>query len=442
MPNNFAYFALIIWPFISILFYKKLPIVHATFWTIVGGFLLLPVKTAIDFPFIPPLDKESIPAIMALVGCRYIKKIKIKLLSGSGVERWLIIVLLVTPFITMINNQEPFRFIPGLTLHDTISSVIGLYLKILPFIIGLQLIKTYEDQLALIKLLVIACLLYSLPVLFEVRMSPQLHTWIYGFFPHSFGQQMRYGGFRPVVFLGHGLLVSMFVAIALGATAILFREKIKVHKIPSGVVIIYFLLILFMCKTIGSFLLGVILLVLIAWMPINIVKRASLVIVFIVMAYPLLSILDLFPHQKLIQMATDFDPDRGQSLGFRFFHENILLQHAQQKLFFGWGGWGRNRLEESVTDGYWIQVFGQYGIFGFASLFGLLALSVWRSIKLSSLLKSKDEQILLLCHAVIISVVLINQLPNSSLGAWVIFLSGALFGRGSFINVYNRNRFT
>jgi len=168
MPNTFAYIALIIWPFISLLFYKKLPIVNATFWTIVGGFLILPVKVAIDFPFIPPLDKESIPVIAALIGCIFIKKVKIKLLPKAGIEKWLVLVLLITPFFTMLNNQESYNYIPGLTLHDTISSILNMYLRVLPFILGLQLIKAHEDQLMLFKLLVIAGLLYSVLILFEI----------------------------------------------------------------------------------------------------------------------------------------------------------------------------------------------------------------------------------------------------------------------------------
>ena len=138
MPNNFAYIALILWPFISLLFYKRMPIVQATFWTMVGGFLFLPVKTAIDFPFIPPLDKGSIPVIAALIGCRYIKKVKITLLPKEGIERWLVLILLIVPFITTLNNQETHNFIPGLTLHDTLSAVINQYLFILPLILGIH----------------------------------------------------------------------------------------------------------------------------------------------------------------------------------------------------------------------------------------------------------------------------------------------------------------
>jgi len=433
MPNNFAYIALILWPFISLLFYRHMPIVQATFWTIVGGFLVLPVKTVIDFPFIPPLDKELIPVIAALIGCRYIKKIKIKLVPKEGVERWLVLLFIISPIFTTLNNQEPFNGIPGLTLHDTISAIIHQYLFIFPFILGMQIIKTYDDQLLLFKLLVVAGLIYSVPILFEVRMSPQLHTWVYGFFPHSFFQQVRYDGFRSVVFLGHGLIVSMFIAVSLGAASILLKEKIKLKIIPPWFIVLYLILLLYLNKTIGSFLLGIFVFIAITRLSIHTIRRISLIIIFIALLYPLLSLMDLFPHQQMIQIATDFDPARGESLAYRFRNEAILLDHAKDKILFGWGGWNRNRLEGTVTDGYWIILLGQYGIAGFVSLFGLAVLSVWRAIKTVRHLKDKVEIRIVAYHGLLVSVIMIDQLPNASIAAWLIFIIGALLGRSNYI---------
>ena len=429
MPNTFAYIALISWPFISLIFYKRLPVINATFWTIVGGFLILPVKVAIDFPLIPPLNKESIPAIAALIGCKYIKKIKINFFPKQGLEKWFILGLITLPFITMLNNQESINFIPGLTFLDSLSSSLRLYLVLLPLILGMQIIKTYEDQLLLFRLLVVACLFYSLLILYEIRMSPQLHTTIYGFFPHSFLQQFRAGGFRAVVFLGHGLTVSMFIAVALGAATILLRSKVKLFGLSSWLFIVYLFLVLILNKSIGALLLGLLLFTAVAWMPVNIIKRVSILLAFIVLLYPLLSIFDYFPHEMLIEMANNYDPARGGSLAFRFYHENLLLEHAQQKLFFGWGGWGRNRLEDSVTDGNWIIILGVLGLIGFLLLFGLLTNTVWKSTKAYILLKNNHERKILLAHALIVSVIMIDQLPNASLAAWMFFLIGALLGR-------------
>ena len=71
--------------------------------------------------------------------------------------------------------------------------------------------------------LVVAGLAYSVPMLIEVRLSPQINIWVYGFFQHNFDQMMRYGGFRPIVFLPHGLWVAFFALMALVAAVGLWR---------------------------------------------------------------------------------------------------------------------------------------------------------------------------------------------------------------------------
>jgi len=433
MPNLFAYIALIAWPFIALLFYKRLSALEATFWTIIGGFLLLPVRVAIDFPFVPPMNKESIVAISALIGCRYVSRIKVKFVPPDGIERWLILILLITPFFTVLNNQEPIHFIRGLSLYDALSTIINQYLTLLPFILGLQLIKSQHDQILLFKLLVIAGLAYSVPILFEVRMSPQLHTWIYGFFPHSFIQQYRYDGFRPVVFMGHGLVVAMFVAMTFGMSTLLMKQKIRIGRLPPQLIVGYLFVLLILCKSAGAFILGVFLFIAIAWTPNTIIKRASLSIVAIFMLYPFLSIFDLFPHDKLIRLIENYDVTRAESLGFRFNNEHLLLIHAKEKLLTGWGVWGRNRLEGVTTDGYWIIFFGQFGIVGFVSLFGLLAIGVWKAIKVSFMIENKNNRKILLSYALIVAVMLIDQLPNASLSAWMFFIVGGLLGRARSI---------
>ena len=283
-----------------------------------------------------------------------------------------------------------------------------------------------------------SALFYSVLILFEIRMSPQLHTWVYGYFPHSFGQQSRFGGFRAVVFLGHGLIVSMYLAIALGAFTILWKSNIKLKGIPPWAIIMYFFALLLLNKTMSGFILGSILFFAISYLSIKMLRRLGLLLIFIVILYPAISIFDFSPHEKLIQLATDFDVERGESLRFRFFHENLLVEHAQKKLFFGWGDWGRNLLEGSVKDGYWIGIFGVQGLIGFSALFGLTFLAVWRASKASYLLKDKNEIHILLSHALIVTIIMIDQLPNSSFYAWVIFIIGALLGRATTILYENK----
>ena len=204
MGNNFSYIMLIIWPLVAIYLYRAKTIQVATVWTILGGFLLLPVKTSIDLPMIPEMGKQTIPVISALIGCWLIKKQRISYFKELGGAKYLVALFLMVPFITAALNSDAVivgrRYLPGLSYYDGLSAMVNQFLIIAPFFIGRQLFKTYDDQLLMFRLLVIAGLFYSILMLFEVRMSPQLHTWVYGYFPHEFAQQMRFGGFRPVVF--------------------------------------------------------------------------------------------------------------------------------------------------------------------------------------------------------------------------------------------------
>jgi len=119
-------------------------------------------------------------------------------------------------------------------------------------------------------------------------------------------------------------------------------------------------------------------------------------------------------------------------LGFRFYHEAQLLDLAVQKPFFGWGGWGRNRLIDSITDGYWIIVMGKYGVFGFVGIFGLLGYSVLRGLKAVSYTTDVQEKRVLLGLALLVTLIMVDQIPNSSLSrSWMLFLVGALLARAN-----------
>src|SRR5262249_13356926 len=130
---------------------------------------------------------------------------------------------------------------------------------LLPFFLARQLLRDAESNIEVLRVLVLAGLAYSVPALFEVRMSPQLHAWIYGFFPHSFGQQIRDGGFRPVVFLGHGLLVAFFMMTTAVAAAAFWRTRSRLIRMPAEGITAYLGGVLLLCKALGAFIYGAVL---------------------------------------------------------------------------------------------------------------------------------------------------------------------------------------
>ena len=70
-----------------------------------------------------------------------------------------------------------------------------------------------------------AALIYAPLCLLELRLSPQLHRWVYGYHQHDFVQTMRDGGYRPMVFMEHGLMVSFWMAAAALTAFWLWHER-------------------------------------------------------------------------------------------------------------------------------------------------------------------------------------------------------------------------
>ncbi len=450
--NELAYAMLAIWPIFSIRLYQTKTIQVATLWTILGGFMFLPVRTEVDLPLIPPLGKNSIPVISALLGCWFIKQQKILFFTGNGLFKFLVISIFLVPFITTELNNDAIilagRFIDGLNHHDALSATLKQFLFIAPFFIGRRFFRTYENQILMFKVLVVAGLYYSLLMLFEIRMSPQLHSWIYGYYPHSFLQQMRQGGFRPMVFMGHGLLTSFFITMVLTSAIVLWKNKEKATRFSASKVSYYLLVVLLLCKSIASLSYGL--------FTFFLIKRAApkrqihfaIILVLLALLYPSLSILKIFPHQKISEVAASINADRAQSLDFRFKNEEVLLEHARERFFFGWGGWGRNRVydergkNKTVTDGRWVITFGQFGWIGFLLEFGLLGMTVFKANIASRLIKNKKELNLISAHALLVGVILIDQLPNASLAPWLWFLAGILLGRVEAIIAHTKNKVT
>jgi hypothetical protein len=221
----------------------------------------------------------------------------------------------------------------------------------------------------------------------------------------------------------------MFMAITIGTAASIWREKLKIKNFPNAAIVVFLLIILMLCKSVGPFLYGLFLLIAIRLFKYKTLIRGSIVIASLFLLYPLLSLGDLFPHQFLLNLAGSIDPDRAQSLQTRFTNETELLEHAYQKIYFGWGGWGRNRLDNSITDGAWIIMVGQYGLLGFGAIAGLGWLAIWRGYKSIRFLPTPQMKNLMASHALIISIILIDQIPNASSSIWTWFLIGALVGR-------------
>ncbi len=439
-PNQFAFLMLMIWPIVTLVLFKKLPPGRAFLATMVAGYLILPEPPAtFDFPLAPPLSKHNIPAFSAFLCLMFMYGRKGPLLPENLVGKLLVLVFIFSPAFTALTNMEPVFFgevgLPGLGVKDAIALSIQQFLTIIPFLIARQFLADREAQRDVLVALLIGGMFYSVLMLIEIRLSPQLNLWIYGYFQHFFNQTFRFGGWRPVVFLYHGLWVSFFCMTAVAAAWALWRKDEKLPKFRTFLMAAYLTVVLVLSKSMGAVLFAAILIPLVLFFSRSMQMKVALVVGLLAVAYPVLKGADLVPQDQLLQRAEEVDPDRAASLKFRFDNENILLERAYLKPIFGWGSWGRNHILDpftgiilTVTDGRWIITIGVYGWIGFLAEFGLLVfpiIMVWReTIAFRRGVLSPYTGVL----ALILAINVVDMIPNATLTPLTWILAGALVG--------------
>lgn len=441
MPNALAYIALFAWPIAAIWIFKRKPVQDAVILLILLPFLFLPEKVGVDLPGIPPLDKKSIPILMLWLLLSVGKnKIQIFSMPNDKLGKVLLISLFLYPVVTWLGNRDAYYFgplyFPALTFTgDLISLEFSAFCtQFLPFVIGWKLLGSRDGHQKIAQYLLLFGLVYSIPMLWEVRMSPQLHTHIYGFFPHDFSQMMRQGGFRPLVFTSHGLVLAILCAYWCIIAAIFVRAKSPFLAKYNRWILIYFLVLLVLCKTLGALLLALVFVPVVLLFKRRRILQVSALLAWVVLLYPLLRAEGLFPIYEIVDLSMSVSEERGGSLQFRVTNEEQLLARAEERKLTGWGGWGRNRIYDeatgkdiSITDGFWIIVIGIFGWFGYLVIFGLLiypVVGIWRRVKATGV-----EPSLFTCGLVVILTMnLLDLLPNSSISSITWVIAGALYG--------------
>lgn len=416
-----------------------LPAHRALIWSVLGAYLLLPVSTAFELPGVPPLDKTTISNLSILLCC--ILFVREKWLSALNDPALVVLAstFILSPFFTAFFNPEPLlfadRLIPAMTMYDAFAQAAINGIALIPFVAAHGLINSDQRRWQVIAILVTAALAYSVLMLIEVRLSPQLHRMIYGFFPHSFGQQMRGGGFRPVVFLGHGLLVAIFCAMAVTAAVARWRESRGRQRTRAGLIAIYFGVVLLLCKSVGAIILAVLFTPIVAFLRAKRVAAIGAAACIILLLYPAIRSTGLVPTVTISELTNSFSTDRAGSLGVRLINEDQLLKRAAEKPMFGWGSWGRNRIysaedgrDLSITDGAWIITLGMWGWVGYLSTFGLLTFGSLRILVSRESSRTIAPVVAVACT--LLAMNLLDSLPNASVGTLTWLIAGTLAAAG------------
>lgn len=443
-----AGFSLVLWPCIAMALFVATRLQVALVATIIGGFLLLPTATEFDLPIMPALDKHSVPSFAALLSIIAIlasSSGKKYLVSGEVLRGWIprnpvilicLALLILGPLGTVASNREPLIYgplvLPALQFYDVFAVILDTLTLLLPFFLARKVLASSEGQRVLILGIVLAATGYAFLALYEVRMSPQLNNVVYGFFPHSWLQHIRGDGWRPLVFLIHGLVLGIYLSIAFIIAVGLARNSTGKMRLIWILVAAWLFGTLILAKSVGAVLIAIVMAGITLFLPRRLQILATVVIALCVLIYPVLRANDLVPVDRILEITEGISAERAQSFGFRLENEQLLLDKANERPLFGWGGWGRGMVfspesgrELTTPDGIWIIVFGAGGWLRYFGTFGLLT---WGLVALFREKKSKlDPATVTLALA--LAGNLVDLLPNSGATPVTWMMAGALCGR-------------
>lgn len=367
--------ALFGWPLIAVILCATIPPRRAVISAYIAAWLFLPVYSY-SIPGLPDWTKTSATSISLMLGLLIFDFNRILAFR----PRWIDL-----PMALWCLLPIPSSMANGLGFYDGFSTSLNqAFTWALPYLFGRIYLGDAEGLRELAIGLFIGGLVYVPLCAYEIRMSPQLHSMVYGFHQHSFLMTHRFGGWRPTVFMDHGLMVGLWMAMSCLAGIWLYvsgtLRSIRGISLPWFLVPLVLTTVL--CKSLGAlFLLAVGLTLLVA------VRRYPSPIPLLLVAavaplYILLRSTGLWSASELVEAARWVSEDRAKSLETRLENEDLLSNRALRRPLLGWGGWGRGRVRDesgtdiSVTDGFWIIEFGFRGYAGLAGMLTVFLLPV------------------------------------------------------------------
>ena len=357
------------WPPFVIFLYWCLPPRRALVISFITAYLFLPVYDYV-LPGLPPYGKMSATCYATVIAvlCYDIKCFKSFRPSVIDLP---MLFWCSAPFIASVMN--------GLGPYDGFRATSErIMLWVIPYFFG----RVYLNSLSGLRELAIGIfaggLIYVPLCLLEFKISPILHARVYGIAvsEHAWGQSIRKGGYRPILFTVHGLSVAlwMMAATLIGVWLWQSGSLKRFWNISMKWLVLALLFIMVLIQSTGALLcviLGLVALFTAKWLRSSIVV---LLLIGMISSYLYVGTTGNFNGDQVIAaVSTAINPDRAESLQFRLDQEKGLVVIARQRMMFGWAGWSRSRIfnewgkDVSVTDSFWVIVFGSTGLYGIVS---------------------------------------------------------------------------
>ncbi len=407
----------------------------------IGGWLFLPVAS-VKLKAIPEFGKLTAASYACLLGTFLFDFARILRFRLRFFDLPVLVYCLV-PFFTSLEND--LGWYEGISACIVNSAIWGI-----PYLLGRMYFTDWESFRDLGMAIFIGGLIYVPLCWIEIRFSPQLHRIVYGFNVGAFGQSKRMGGFRPLVFLNHGLTVGMWMTSASLVGVWMWQCKTikSLWGMPMYVLVPVLLVTTVFCKSmagLGFLVMGLASLYSIKWTRWPILL---LLVMCISPTYMYLRGSATWTGETAVKgAAAIFGADRAQSLNTRIVSENILCAHALEQPWFGWGRFNRNRVYDrdgkdlATTDGMWVIVLGVNGIVGLLAITAAMLLPpliIWR--RCPPRLWSHPGVAPAAAMAVLLALYMLDNVLNAMPDPIFVLAMGGLTGIGPSIRAATQPR--
>jgi hypothetical protein len=427
--HGLSHLVLLSWPAVAVALFVAMGPRRGCLAAMLIGLHFLPVDTVELSGFID-LSKTSVISLSCLVGVLLTDASRLVSFKPQVWDTPIALVCLLPVASTLANGLGPYAAVSkGIEMTLTFG---------VPYVLGRIYFADVAGRSDLIVGVVIAAAVYVPFCLYEVRMSPNLHHTLYGFHQHSFAQTVRGGGFRPVVFMNHGLMVSLWLAAVTIMLAVLSISGAirRVFYLPATVMLLVLAATVVLCKSSGAtFIMSLAALVVLEWRLWR-TRYLAWAMLLCPPVYVAARVLRLWNANSMVELAGLISPERAQSLAFRLNSEQVLLDSAAPNMLLGKGpeDFNLTMTEDGemiwmIGDSLWINMLTSSGI--------LMVFALWANFLVPCLLAIKGapaaqwlsrERAPVTALVIVVLMVQIDCTVNAHLMAIYLAMTGSLVG--------------
>lgn len=384
--NPIAYLAVFGIVPLGVLLFAIMPARRAVAAVYVLGWMFLPPNIGIPVPIVPDWAKPVAINFAALLGVLAFDSSRVFRFRLAAFDIPVLLWMLWPLFVSITND---------LGVNDGFSGIYGnFHWWGIAYFMGRLYFSDPAGIRDLAYWIALGTIIYIPFVCFELVMSPQLNRMLYGYHQTGFGMSRRGSGWRPMVFMQHGLQLTLWMCSG-ALICLIFWMNRSVRTIlyfPMWLWTIVLTLVAVACQSFGAVALMLGMMV-VAVVSKNLRFRLLIGIVLLIPpTYMVMRMTGLWDGSSLIELSRMIGGDgRAGSLMVRIRNETAFIDRALEQPIAGWGGHNRYRPTDAeagfrvLSDGYWIIILGQTGLVGLAFLLWfflapvVMFLSRWRS---------------------------------------------------------------